>query len=468
MSNLLNRRDFLRNTAITTGVAMAGVSLSGCQDAYAKSSLESYRMGFAAPPIEKVRVGVIGVGMRGPGHVANFLKMKNVEVKAICDIRPEKVATEQERVVKAGQPKPDGYSRGDEDYKRMCQRDDLDYIMIATPWRWHVPMALEAMNNGKHAGSEVPFAVTMDECWQLVDTAERTQKHCIIAENCCYDRTELMILNMVRQGVLGELLHGECAYRHDLRSLKYGDKYQGRWRIQHSIDRNGDLYPTHGIGPIAQDMNINRGGQFDYLVSVATKSRGLNIYEAREKGLKSTEGTTKYKLGDIITTIIKTKAGETIVITHDTDSPRPYSRDILVQGTKGIVQKYPTPKVYIEGTHGGVLDESKLGTGGSLQSHNWEEIDKYYEKYDHPLYKTLKESSKGGGHGGMDYMMNYRIVQCLQKGLPMDMDVYDAAAWSVISELSERSIAKGSAPMSFPDFTRGTWKTRAPLGIVNA
>jgi predicted dehydrogenase len=450
MTTPLNRREFIKNTALSTGLVMASAALTGCQG-YAKRNAQDYRSGFAAPAMDKVRIGFIGVGNRGPGHVRNLLKLDNIQIKAICDIRHDRVEKTQKMVEDAGRPRPDGYSNGDEDYKQMCQRDDLDLVYIATPWRWHAAMCIEAMNNGKHAAVEVPAVVTMEECWQIVDTAERTNRHCIILENCCYDRVELMILNMVRQGVLGELTHAECGYLHDLRGLKYGQGYQGRWRIDHSVRRNGDLYPTHGLGPVAQDMNINRGGQFDHLVAMATKSRGLNLYEAKARELPSTKGTTDYALGDVVTTLIKTKAGETIVITHDTNSPRPYSRDILVQGTKGIVRKYPKTQVHIE---------------GMSQGHGWEDVDAYFEKYDHPYYKTLKGKAKGGGHGGMDFVMNYRLIECLTKGLPMDMDVYDAAAWSVVSELSERSIAKGSVPVKIPDFTRGKWKTRKPLGII--
>ena len=452
MSGILDRREFL---AAGVGLAVGAVGIAGCQSGITGGipGKSAYRNGFAAEPLDVVRVGVIGVGNRGSGHVRRFLKLDNVEVRAICDILEDEVAKVQKMVEEAGQKIPDGYSQGDDDYKRMCQRDDLDLVVIATPWRWHAPMCVDAMNMGKHAAVEVPAAVTTEECWQLVDTAERTGKHCVILENCCYDRVELMVMNMVRQSVLGELVHAECGYLHDLRGHKLGKAYQGQWRLEHSIRRNGDLYPTHGLGPVAQCMNINRGNQFDYLVSVASKSRGLNLSAAKKFGPDSDLAKQKYALGDVVTTTIKTVSGETIVVTHDTDTPRPYSRDILIQGTKGLVRKYPKALVHIEGVS---------------KKHGWQEIDEYYQKYDHPLWTSLKEKAKGGGHGGMDYIMAYRLIECLRKGEPMDMDVYDAAAWSVVSPLSEQSIASGSKPVKFPDFTRRTWKSREPLAVIGA
>jgi predicted dehydrogenase len=409
-------------------------------------------IGYRAKPIDRVRMGFIGVGGQGSGHVGNFLKIENVEIRAVCDIVESKVARIQKWVQEAGGKKPEGYSLGEFDFKRMCQRDDLDLVFIATPWRWHVPMCLEAMNTGKHAAVEVPAAVTIDECWQLVVTSEKTRKHCVMMENCCYDRIELMILNMVRHGVLGELICAECGYLHDLRGVKFDNQGEGLWRRAHSIKRNGDLYPTHGLGPIAQCMNINRGNQFDYLVSMATKSRGLKIYSEKIFGADSPHAKQKYALGDVVTSMIRTVNGETIIVKHDTNSPRPYSRDILVQGTKGIIRKYPKTRVHIEGIS---------------EPHNWDDVDSYLQQYDHPLWKSMEEISKGAGHGGMDFIEDYRLIECLRKGLPMDMDVYDAAAWSVVSELSERSIAAGSRPMKFPDFTRGKWKQAKPLQIDN-
>ena len=387
-------------------------------------------------------------------HIRNLLQVEGVEIRAVFDVVESKVAHAQDVVVKAGQRKPEGYSLGDTDFNRLCERDDIDLVYTATPWEWHVPVCLAAMNNEKHVATEVPAAVTLDECWQLVETAEKTNRYCIMMENCCYDQTELMILNMVRQGLLGELLHGECGYLHDLRGLKFSNHGEGLWRQAHSIERNGDLYPTHGIGPIAQCMNINRGNQFAHLVSMSCNSRGLNLFAANNFGADDPRATQQYALGDVVTTLIQTVAGQTIIVKHDTDSPRPYSRNIIVQGTKGIVRKYPEEKIHIEGRSKG---------------HGWEPLSDYRKEFEHPLWKAVAGQSKGAeaAHGSMDYIEEYRLIQALRTGTAPDMDVYDAAAWSAISDLSERSIAQGNQPIDFPDFTRGKWKKRLPLGIVS-
>ena len=358
----------------------------------------------------------------------------------------------QNLVEKAGQPRPEGYSRGETDFKRLCARTDLDAIYIATPWEWHVAMCVEAMKNGKHAFTEVPAATTIEECWQLVETSEATGKYCVQLENCCYDRVELMVLNMARKGLFGELLHAECGYLHDLRGIKFSNDGEGTWRLNHALKRNADLYPTHGLGPVAQTFDINRGNLFDHMVSMATKPHTLREYAAAKFGPNSPQAKLDVKLGDVVTSLIRTRGGQTIEVVHDTNTPRPYSRKITVQGSHGIVQKYPKPLIYIEGK--GKNDE-------------WDDlIEKYAAEWEHPLWRELEQKAKGAGHGGMDYVMNYRLMDCLQKGLPPDMDVYDAAALSAVTELSEKSIAGGSKPMDFPDFTRGKWRSRAPLGIA--
>ena len=446
MDSRIGRRDFLvRSAAVGAGAAVTGRLASAAAQPSAAATL------FRTAPMEKVRMGFIGVGGQGSNHVRNFLRIDNVEVKAVCDIVQSKVARVQTWVQAAGQPKPEGYSRGETDFKRMCDRDDLDLVFIATPWRWHVPMCVDAMEKGKHAATEIPAAVTLDECWQLVETAERTRKHCVGMENCCYDRAEMQILNMVRKGVLGELLHAECGYLHDLRGVKFSSDGEGLWRLDHSVRRNGNLYPTHGLGPVAQCMDINRGDQFDYLVSMSSPSLGLGIYAAERLRAADPRAKQKYICGDVNTSLIQTKKGLTIIVKHDTNSPRPYSRDVLVQGTKGLARKYPEEKVYIE---------------GRSEEHQWEPLARYREEYEHPLWKTRGGDARGAGHGGMDYLEDFRLIECLLKGEPMDMDVYDAAAQSAVSELSERSVADKSRPMDFPDFTRGAWKTRPPLGII--
>ncbi|HUU83539.1 MAG TPA: Gfo/Idh/MocA family oxidoreductase [Phycisphaerae bacterium] len=447
-----SRRDFLKaGTLAGVGVALAGTRLVGCATA-------GRRIGpapagpLAALPIDRVRIGFVGVGSMGSAHVRNFLEIEGVEIRAVCDIVDDKVARIQSWVQQAGQPKPTGYSKGDTDFKRMCQQEDLDLVFTATPWRWHVPVCLAAMHAGKHAATEVPAAVTLDECWQLVETAEKLDKHCVMMENCCYSRSEMMVLNMVRKGVLGEVLHGECGYLHDLRAIKFSNEGEGLWRLDHSIRRDGNLYPTHGLGPVAQCMNVNRGDRFDYLVSMSSNARGLGLYAAEHFGADAPRATQKYALGDVNATLIRTVNGRTIYLVHDCNSPRPYSRINLVQGTKGIFSGYPD-RIHIE---------------GKSPAHQWEPIDGYLDEYEHPLWKTLAGKGEHAIHGSMDFIEDYRLVQCLREGSPMDMDVYDAAAWSAISELTERSVANRSRSVDVPDFTRGRWKTNAPLGIVGA
>jgi hypothetical protein len=442
----VSRRDFLK---LGTAAAAAGV-IAGCSKEPGGEKVLQTAPGVpSVKPIKTVRMGFVGVGNQGRSHVRNFLAIEGVEIKAVCDIIEEKVTQMQEWVVEAGQPKPTGYSRGDYDFKRMCEEEDLDLVFTATPWRWHVPVCVAAMENGKHAATEVPAAVTIDECWQLVETAEKTARHCVMMENCCYGRSEMMILNMVRQGLFGELIHAACGYLHDLRNYKVSDAYEGQWRIKHSIKRDGNLYPTHGLGPVSQCMNINRGDQFDYLVSMSSNSRGLNLYAADKLGPDHPFARQKYALGDVNVSLIKTVNGLTITIYHDTNLPRPYSRINLVQGTKGITQGYPD-KIHIEGLS---------------PAHQWESLEKYREKYEHSLWKKIGELAKGAGHGGMDFLEDYRLIECLRTGAPTDMDVYDAASWSCVSELSERSVADKSRPMDFPDFTRGLWKKRKPGGL---
>ncbi len=449
MSDSMNRRDFFSRVAKGgAGTILGGMALSACAtNRTTPAALTSLRH----PPLKKVRIGFVGVGGMGSAHVKNLLKIEGAEIRAVCDIVKAKVERVQDWCVKAGRPRPEGYWRGEYDFKRLCEREDLDLVYTATPWRWHVPVCLAAMEAGKHAITEVPAATTLADCWKLVETSERTGLYCIMMENCCYDRFEMMTLNLVRKGLLGELLHGEGGYLHDLRAIKFSKKGEGLWRLAHSIRRNADLYPTHGLGPVAWCMDINRGNKFDYLVSVATKSRGLNLYAEKKFGPESPQARRRYALGDIITTTIKTARGETIVITHETGTPRPYSRNFLVQGTRGLARKYPEPKVYVE---------------GRSPHDKWEDGKKYIKEFDHPVWRKLEARTKGAaGHGGMDFIEDYRLVQALLRGEQPDLDVYDAAAWSAVTELSEKSITEGSIPVKFPDFTRGAWKKKRPLGV---
>jgi predicted dehydrogenase len=447
-----DRRDFLKTTAL------AGLGLVACRPGALAAPAPMAGAGpgsvlFTTPALERVRIGFVGVGHQGSSHVENFLKIDGVDIVAICDIHPPNLTRSLDAVVKAGRSRPKAYGdRGPRDYERMIGEETLDLVFTATPWEWHAPIMLAAMRAGKHAATEVPMAVSLEECWELVETAERTKRHCVMMENCNYDRPEMMILRMARQGLFGELLHAECGYLHDLRQLKLSDYYVGKWRVQHSVKRNGDLYPTHGIGPVAQWMDINRGNQFDYAVSMASQSRGLNRWAAEHIGPNSPEARQTYALGDVVMTMLRTRSGQSILITHDTDSPRPYSRNILLQGTKGLVRKYPESKIYVE---------------GRSPNDRWEELSAYRQQYDHPLWKGLDERAAGAGHGGMDYIEDYRLIQCLRQGTPLDSDVYDGAACTSVIMASEQSISNRSRPIDMPDFTRGAWKTRPSLGIID-
>lgn len=441
------RRAFLKAGA-AAGFGAALTALNTANAANERSPGEA-RSQFKVKPLAQVRVGFVGVGGMGMNHFGNYLDLAGVEIKAVCDIVPAKVERAQAAVVAKGQAKPTGYSKGPTDFQRMCETEDLDLVFTATPWEWHVPVCVAAMKNGKHAATEVPAAMTLDDCWQLVETAEKFEKHCQMMENCCYDRIELMMLNMVRKGLLGEVLHAEAGYLHDLRGVKFDMGGEGLWRRAWSEKFNGNLYPTHGLGPVAQCMNINRGDAFDFLVSMSSPARGLHEYAVKRFGPDSPYAKEKYALGDVNTSLIRTKLGKTITLIHDTSLPRPYSRIDLVQGTKGVAHKYPD-KICIEGK----------------SNDDWENFDKYAAEYEHPLWKAVAKRGEGRGHGGMDFIEDYRLVSSLQRGEPLDEDVYDAAAWSAIVGASIESVANRSKPVAIPDFTRGKWKTNPPLGII--
>jgi len=446
-----DRREFLK---IGTAAGLGAVLSKGRASAFGSEQEGGGKtlIEFKAPPIDPVRIGFVGVGNQGSAHVKNFLKIEGVEIKAVCDIVEEKVAAVQQWVVGAGQPKPEGYSRGPRDFERLCDRNDLDLVFTATPWEWHVPVCVAAMKAGKHAATEVPAAYTIESCWELVETAEKTRRHCIMMENCCYDRPEMLCLNLVKKGLLGEIFHAEAGYLHDLREVKFSGVAESLWRPQHSIARNGNLYPTHGLGPVSQCLDINRGDRFDYLVSMSSKSMGLNLYAAKKFGPESPEARQKYALGDVNVSLIHTVNGKVITLYHDTSSPRPYSRIHIVQGTKGLFEKYPD-RVFIE---------------GRSPDDDWETLDTYYIEHDHPVWKELEERSKGAGHGGMDFIEDFRLIEALRHGRPLDMDVYDGVSWSVVSPLSEQSVSSRSKPVDFPDFTRGQWKTPRTLHVMEA
>lgn len=400
-------------------------------------------IGVRFEPAMTARVGFIGMGGRGSGLLRNFLAVDNMQVNAVCDLLGERALKAKAVVEKAGPKAPETYSGSERAFEKLCQRDDLDLVVVATPWVWHTQMAVYAMKHGKHVAVEVPAARTLDECWELVNISEQTRRHCVMLENCCYGYNELMVLNMVRAGLFGELTHGAGAYLHDLSSQLASYGGEGPWRRAERINRNGNLYPTHGLGPVAMYMNVNRGDRFATLVSMSSPAKALSVY--RDKTLPADDPMRKetYAGGDQNTSLIKTANGLIITLEHNVVTPEPYDRINLIAGTNGIFRDYP-PRIYIEG-------ESK--------NHEWETIDRFKPKFEHTLWTRMGElARRSGGHGGMDFLECYRLVQCLREGLAPDMDVYDAAAWSAPGPLSEMSVAKGSAPMEFPDFTRGRWK----------
>jgi len=443
----LARRDFLLAGA-AAGLGAAALSATGLGELSAQSPAL-----FRAPPMEWVRIGYVGVGGMGMVHVDNLLAIEGAEIHAVCDIVPEKVAAAQDKVEAAGQPRPRGFSAGPRDFERMCAEMELDLVYNATPWEWHVPICVAAMENGKHAATEVPAAYRVDDCWELVEKAEKFQKHCVMMENCCYDRLEMLMLHLTRLGLLGELLHAECGYLHDLREIKFSTEGEGLWRRAHAMVRNGNLYPTHGLGPIAQCLDINRGNQFDHLVSMSSPTRGLERYAREHFPEGDSRRREKFKLGDVNVTLIQTRRGETIYLGHNCDNPRPYSRGLVLQGTRGIVEGWPG-RIYVEGK--------------SPKPHRWDELAPWYQEYEHPLWRSEQVRSATGGHGGMDFLEDLRLIECLRAGEPTDQNVYDAAAWSVVGPLSEQSVAHRSRPVEVPDFTRGRWKTTPPLGIIGA
>jgi predicted dehydrogenase len=441
----MERRDFIR----LGGSVLAAGALA--PDSAAAEQTRTAAEPFRAAPIDMVRIGYVGIGGQGSGHVRNLLKIPGCRITAVCDVRSERTDWATKVIKDAGHPAPAVYNRGPRDFERLCESESLDLVYNATPWEWHVPIMLAAMKNGKHTATEVPAAMTLDDCWAIVDSAEKHAKHCVLMENCNYDRMEMMVYNMVRAGVLGDVLHAEGGYLHDLRSIKFADEGEGLWRRAWAMKLNGNLYPTHGLGPIANCLDINRGDRFDYLVSMSGPSRGLQDWAAEHVPADSPKRKERYVLGDVNVSMIKTARGKTILVEHCTNLPRPYSRINMVQGTKGIFQGYPN-RVYIEGR--GKEDE-------------WQDAEVVLGEFEHPLWKEIAATAKGAGHGGMDFIEDYRLIKCLREGQPTDMNVYDAAALSAVVHLSVESVGRRAAPVDFPDFTRGRWSSNPPLPIVH-
>lgn len=403
---------------------------------------------FAADPIDTVRTGFIGLGMRGPDAVRRFTYIDGAKVVALCDLEADRVAKSQEILAGRGKPAAAEYS-GEDGWKQLCERDDIDLVYICTNWQTHVDMAVYAMECGKHVAVEVPAAMSVAECWRLVDTSERTRKHCMMLENCVYDFFELTCLNMAQQGLFGEVLHAEGAYIHNLEP--FWDYYHDNWRLDFNQKHSGDVYATHGFGPDCQVLNIHRGDKLEYLVSMDTKSVvGLEV--AKEK-----MGVDTFANGDQTSTLVKTRNGKTILVQHNVYTPRPYDRMYQLVGTKGFADKYPNSAFAFEPDQ--IADAA--AEYDNLSSHSYvprEVRDSLMAKYKHPIAKEIEEKAlEVGGHGGMDFIMDYRLVWCLRNGKPLDMDVYDAAEWSCLGELTAASIANGSKPVKIPDFTRGRW-----------
>ena len=459
-----NRRSFLKKTTLSTASLYMATNL-GCSEENEKTSSGGSYMGdFAAPKLETIRIAIIGVGDRGYGHAKQLASIKGTEIVAISDLHEDLVDRSVTACIEVGDGRHQNIARyfGDENqWGKIFKEVKLDIAIIATNWNNHAKMAIESMKQGAHAFVEVPIAVTLEEMWKIINTSELTQKHCMMMENVNYGREELLYLNLCRKGVIGDLLHAEAAYIHDLRvQMEDEIRGEGSWRPYRLAERNGNLYPTHGLGPVAQYMNLSRSeDQFSTLVSFSTPAIGRNLYAKKNYPKDHLWNTIDFKGGDLNTSIIKTNLGRTIMVQWDETSPRPYSRLNLIQGTKGTLAGYPT-RVALEG-----------GVPGATENHHsWaegEQLEALYEKYEHPMYKRLGAlAKKMGGHGGMDFMMLYRMIECLRKGEPLDQNVYEGCSWSAVAPLSEASVAQNGMPQKFPDFTRKKWAQTNPLKII--
>jgi hypothetical protein len=459
-----NRRSFIKIAGVAgTGMLASGVPsiqkgkmpFEGTLKAANEKHKQLFNMcGFAAPKLGTVRIGFVGLGNRGPSSLRRLTLIEGVEIKAICDRRKERIPIGEKILKDAGLPPATTYSDNDEAWKQMCERDDIDLIYQVTPWNLHAPVSIYAMEHGKHAASEMPAALTIEDCWKLVETSERTRKHYMMLENCCYDFFELLVLNMVRQGYFGDIIHADAGYLHDQTDISFGKtNYPNMWLLRESQTRNGNHYPTHGLGPVCQVMDINRGDRLEYMTSTQSNdfSWGKKAAELAKTDSFYKEFDTNSYRGNMNTSVIRTTKGRTIMLQHDVTSPRPYSRLYMVSGTKAVAQKYPLP-------------------GKISNSHEWftdAQMQEITEKYTPAIVKRIGDlAKKVGGHGGMDFMMDWRLIDCLHNGLPLDEDVYDAAAWSSIVPLSAWSIANGSQPITVPDYTCGSYVNNTPVDIT--
>ena len=450
----MNRKEFVK----TASLAAAGLAVMPSGNLFATSMVD-----------KKVKLAIIGVGARGLNHLDLVLRRQDVELAAICDVEPRTLELARSMIAKSNKKMPQVFTGSEEAWKNMLDvKGGLDGVIIATPWQWHKPMILGALEKGiKYVATEVILGITLEDHWEVVKAAEKHQAHVMMLENVCYRRDVMAVLNMVRQGLFGELIHLQGGYQHDLREVKFNDgvHYYGggvefgekgyseaHWRTDHSVHRNGDLYPTHGIGPIAHYININRGNRFISLNSFSTKTRGLHDYIVKKAGEGHPNAKVRFKLGDIVTTHIQCANGETILLQHDTNLPRPYSLGFRVQGTEGLWMDV-NKGIYLEGK--------------SQKPHQWDDAQTWLDKYDHPLWVKWSKETEGAGHGGMDFFVIHSFVESIKRQTPTPMDVYDAAAWSAITPLSEQSIDLGNQTVEFPDFTSGQWMYRKPVFALN-
>lgn len=434
----MKRRAFIKNTA----KASAGFAILPASSVFAET---------------KVRVGIIGVGLRGQSHLELALRRKDVDVVAICDIDERMLQMSADLIKRFNKPAPKIFKGDLYAWRKLLELKEIDGVIIATPWEWHAPMCIESLDAGKYTGTEVCLGITLEDHWNVVKACERNKGHLMMLENVCYRRDVMAVLNMVRQGIFGELIHMQAGYQHDLRNVKFnngknalgggvefGEKgfSEARWRTHHSVYRNGDLYPTHGIGPVAEMLAINKGNRFLSLNSFSSKSRGLHNHILEKGGADHPNAKVQFKLGDVVTTQIRCANGETVLLQHDTNLPRPYSLGFRVQGTKGLRMDV-NHSIYLEGT--------------SPKHDQWEDAKSYLEKYDHPLWKRWSMETEGAGHGGMDFFVLHAFIESIKRRTKTPMDIYDAAAWSAITPLSETSIELGNQTIEFPDFTSGQW-----------
>ncbi len=446
MSKTTNRRDFLsRAGAIGLGSSLIHTSVLADDQAAANR--------------KPLRIGFVGIGNRGTAHLDICLAQKEIEIPAICDINPANLRRARTWIEKSGRPTPAEYGRGETDFKRMCERENLDLVVTATPWRWHAQVCVAAMTNEKHAATEVPAALTVEECWQLVETSEKSNRFCTMLEQVNYARHSLMVLHMIQQGAFGELVNAAGGYMHDLRNAKLDPNsasYPRKlWRLAHSIRRNGNLYPTHPIGPIAWWLDINRGDRFDYLVSMSSNAVSLNDFAARQYGQQSRYAKQKMLQGDVNVSLLKTATGRSVSLFFDTNTPHPHTKDLKLQGTRG----------YYSG------NSQEVFLDGRTRDKHGEPLFNYADEYEHPLWTRLgkQKYARVRGHGGggaHNQIMWRRIGDAIRGGHQPDIDVYDAATWSVISALAEQSVSNRSQTVDFPDFTRGKWKTNARLDLA--